>query len=395
VRILTVGNMFPPHHLGGYELMWHSAVHALLGAGHRVRVLTTDFVAENPDRSVPEGEDVHRELRWYWRDHAWPRRSLRERLAIERHNLATLRRHLEELRPDVVAWWAMGGMSMSLIEAVRRRGTPAVGFVQDDWMVYGPRVDAWQRVGARMGPLRGVAERALGPPFRVRLDRAATWVFVSRTVRARAVAAGYDVADAAIEPSGIDPALYPAAPAPSEWGWNLLCVGRIDRRKGIHVAIRALADLHEASLDVVGSGDRRHLMELEQLARDVGAAERVRFRARPRAELVEDYARADAVLFPVQWEEPWGLVPLEAMAVGRPVIATGTGGSGEYLRDGVNCLIFKPRDDPSALAAAVRRLAEDEDLCDRVRAEGFATAARFTERAFNDAVLEIVEAAAR
>ncbi len=53
-----------------------------------------------------------------------------------------------------------------------------------------------------------------------------------------------------------------------------------------------------------------------------------------------ELAAADALLFPVQWEEPWGLVPLEAMASGTPVVATGTGGSGEYLRDGDNCLVY-------------------------------------------------------
>ena len=50
------------------------------------------------------------------------------------------------------------------------------------------------------------------------------------------------------------------------------------------------------------------------------------------------------VVFPVRWEEPWGLVPIEAMARGRPVVATGRGGSGEYLRDGENCVLFEADD---------------------------------------------------
>ena len=74
------------------------------------------------------------------------------------------------------------------------------------------------------------------------------------------------------------------------------------------------------------------------------------------------------------------------MAVGTPVIASGTGGSAEYLRDADNCLLYRPREDPDALAAAVRRLAADRPLRDRLRAGGFATAPRFTARAFNEAV---------
>src|SRR6266550_4210426 len=100
MRVLTVGNMYPPHHLGGYELMWRSAVAHLRRAGHEVRVLTTDYRTAEPDPAVAEDPDVHRELRWYWHEHEFPRLSLRERLTLERHNAAVLRRHLDEVHPE-------------------------------------------------------------------------------------------------------------------------------------------------------------------------------------------------------------------------------------------------------------------------------------------------------
>jgi glycosyltransferase involved in cell wall biosynthesis len=105
------------------------------------------------------------------------------------------------------------------------------------------------------------------------------------------------------------------------------------------------------------------------------------------------YAQADALLFPVQWDEPWGLVPIEAMAVGRPVIASGTGGSAEYLQHERNCLIYTPRDSPGALAAAVSRLAGDEPLRRRLCENGRATAARFTETLYNEAIERALEEA--
>ena len=71
------------------------------------------------------------------------------------------------------------------------------------------------------------------------------------------------------------------------------------------------------------------------MAAGAGLADRVLFSGMVgREELISLYGRADAVVFPVRWNEPWGLVPLEAMARGRPVVATGRGGSGEYLVDG-------------------------------------------------------------
>lgn len=107
------------------------------------------------------------------------------------------------------------------------------------------------------------------------------------------------------------------------------------------------------------------------------------------------YRDADAVVFPVEWPEPWGLVPLEAMALGRPVLATGRGGSGEYLVDGVNSLLFRAGE-PAALAGALRTLAGDEQLRERLRRAGYETATRHTEEAFNRAALaEMLAAAGR
>ncbi|CAN5559549.1 hypothetical protein BH20ACT18_BH20ACT18_13090 [soil metagenome] len=423
MRILCVGNMYPPHHLGGYELVWQGAVAHLRSLGHAVRVLTTDLRLPGSERDRRESEpDVHRELRWYWREHRWPRIGPRGRLGLERHNHAVLGRHLREQRPDVVAWWAMVGMSLSLVERVRRQGQPAVGFVHDDWMVYGPQVDAWTRgwsraarlaavptllapVSARMAPvsarlaavsgrLAAAAEGRTGAPTRPHLGGAARWLFVSETTRARAIDAVGSLDDGGVAPSGIDPAFLESAPE-QPWRWRLLYVGRIDERKGIATAVQALACLPPAAtLTIVGEGEHRHETELRALAAALECSERVRFAGgAERAALRDIYAAADATVFPVTWTEPWGLVPLESMGVGRPVVATGRGGSGEYLRDGSNCLLFEAGD-AVALAASVRRLAEDPGLRARLREGGIATAPRYTEARFNEAVARAVAEAA-
>ena len=75
--------------------------------------------------------------------------------------------------------------------------------------------------------------------------------------------------------------------------------------------------------------------------------------------------------------EAFGLVPLEAMASGCPVIATGVGGSSEYCLDGVNCLRVPPGD-PVALARAVQHLAQSQDLHRRLVEGGLRTARAFT-----------------
>ena len=234
LRLLAVGNMYPPHHLGGYEVVWHSAVEHLRRRGHEVRVLTTDFRLEHPDGSVPEDPDVHRALRWYWREHEFPRMSLVERYRLDRSNRGLFDHHVEEFRPDVVSWWAMGGMSLSLIRRGRKHGLPALGVVHDDWPIYGPKVDAWAKIAG------------------VKLSGAAQWSFNSDLQRER-------VRDALpeggrVDHPGIDPELFREAPA-GTWNWRLLYCGRLDERKGVDLAIHALAELPEARVRIVGGGD--------------------------------------------------------------------------------------------------------------------------------------------
>ena len=269
--------MYPPHHLGGYELVWASAMSHLRAVGHDVRVLTTDF---RKDGAPAGGEepDVYRELRWYWRDHAFPRLSLRACVALERHNGRMFDRHVAQLRPDVVTWWAMGGMSLSLIERARRAGLPAVGFVHDDWLIYGPRVDQWLVRAQRRPALGRLLGAFAGIPRRLDAAAAAEWLFVSDDTRRRALEhSGFDLQRTGVAHSGIDASWVDPQPERA-WRWRLLSVGRIDERKGIDTAIAALADLPpQARLTVVGDGDRRTLADLQALAARTGVKERVTY----------------------------------------------------------------------------------------------------------------------
>ena len=393
MRILGIGNMYPPHHQGGYELIWLSADEYLRRKGHEVRSLTTDYV--EPGTTAADPGDVHRDLRWYWRDHAWPRFGARGSIATERHNGAVLARHLREFAPDAIAWWAMGGMSLCLLERARRAGVPSVAVVCDEWLVYGPTVDPWTRAFVRRPWLRPIAERLLRLPARIELAASAEYLFLSRVLRDDAAKVDPALGRGEIAHRGPDAEHFHAAP-PQEWRWRLAYVGRIDPRKGIDSAIEALADLPaEATLRIVGSGDERHSEELRALAADAGVADRVSFSVADRAELGAVYAEADVIIFPVRWKEPWGLVPLEAMAVGTPVVATGLGGSGEYLEDGRNCLLFPAEAGSAAIAERVRRLAADADLRRRLREGGLATAAGLSADGFNARVERALSDVAR
>jgi glycogen(starch) synthase len=356
-------------------------------------VLTTDTRTATAEGDFP---DVHRELRWHLRDARFERLGVFARASMARHNHRVLARQLSEFRPDVVGWWAMGGLSLTLLESVRRAGLPAVAFVHDDWLDYGRWADRWLwQFRGRRSFAAPLAERLLGIPAAVDFGAAAKYVFVSERTRQHALRQGLRLPRTAVAHSGIHPSFLEPAPA-AEWRWRLLYVGRLDPRKGVDTAVEAVQRLpSETQLELIGGWDSREEARLRELARHLGVDDRVRFAGQlGRPAIAAAYGRADAIVFPVLWEEPWGLVPLEAMARGRPVVATGRGGSGEYLRDGENCLLFRAGD-PSALAGALQRLARDSELRLRLRAGGVETASGHTEPVFNDAVeAALLEAAA-
>lgn len=398
MRILAVGNMYPPQHVGGYELAWQQAMRHAHALGHEIRVLTSDYAGD--PRRAEEDPDVHRTLRWYWdlERYEFPKLNLVQRLALERHNAAEVRRHLKAFEPDVVAWWPMGCMSLSLIEQVRRAGIPAVFVVHDDWLGYGWEHDQWMRTwsGPRRRKLGQIVERVCGIPVSVDVNRAGSWVFNSRYTLERARATGLGAPAMTVVYPGIDERfLEPLEPRP--WQWRLAYVGRIDRQKGVDTVVEALARLpSESTLAVWGSGDDRYIAEMKRLAARLGVAERVTFRGfAAEHQLRAVYADTDVVVFPVRWNEPFGLVPLEAMGLGCLVVTTSRGGTSEFVRDGDNALVF-PSDDAGALAECVSRLGGDEKLRSRLREEGRATAAQYPAAAFAErTVQEIVDVVER
>jgi glycosyltransferase involved in cell wall biosynthesis len=394
MRVLAITNMYPPHHYGGYELLCEGAMQHLAERGDEVTVLTTtvqrDGVPDPPGGAI----GVRRELRMWWDDHVLLSPPLPARARTEAHNQRTLGAALDAVRPDVVSIWNMGGMSMGLLATIERRGTPVVFHLCDDWLVYGPRLDAWSRLfgGSR---LRRAAGRVIGALARVPSappDHAwpGGYVFMSEATRAAALErTGWSLPISGIMGGAIDTHDFPLAGgsiAPRPWRWQLLFVGRIESRKGPEPLVRALALMPpEATLRLIGPPEPAYLPELEAVIESCGLADRVTLGELPRAELRGAYASADVFVFPSLWAEPFGLVPIEAMACDTPVVASGTGGSAEFLVDGWNCLIAPPGD-PTAIARCVERLAEDAALRAHLVAGGRQTAAWATKVGMNTTV---------
>jgi glycosyltransferase involved in cell wall biosynthesis len=378
---LTLTNMYPPHYYGGYELICRDVMDRFRADGHDVRVLTTTMRV--PGVSDEDDATVERTLRFAWRDHVLQNPSVPRRLLDERHNHRMLRRALDAFEPDVVSVWNMGAMSLGLLEMLRRRRVPVVLNVCDDWLVYGPDLDPWVRLFVhRQAGVGRAVEMATRLPCRLPDLTDTTALFISDFTKRRAQShSPMPLGRTATTWAGIDERDFPLGTgrAADPWRWRLLGVGRVDVRKGIDVAIRALALLPAtATLTWVGAGDEAERARLDALAEELGVRDRVRWDVRRREELPAVYRAADVFVFPSTWAEPLGLVPIEAMACGLPVVASGTGGSGEFLIDRNTALVPQPVGDHRAFADAINELAADAALRQDLIAGGARVARELT-----------------
>ena len=153
-------------------------------------------------------------------------------------------------------------------------------------------------------------------------------------------------------------------------------LGNVGPARGQDVAVRALAAVRRtlpgAQLVIAGAphprdADRAFAAGLRALARRLGLADAVHF-----CGFVEGrdlFAACDVVLNPARAAESFGMVAMEALLAGRPVVSTAVGAVPEVLENERHALLVAP-EDPEAIAAAVRRVVEDRALAERLVAAG-------------------------
>jgi len=188
-----------------------------------------------------------------------------------------------------------------------------------------------------------------------------------------------------VVPNAVDPDAYPFRAEKSDY---LLSLGRVARDKAQHLAVEIAkrADTPLVLAGKVDPGDDAAYFEEEILPHIDG--QHIRFEGEvPDDRKRELFAGARALLFPIQWDEPFGLVMVEAMACGTPVLATPRGAVPEVVVHGETGFLS---DDLDELVASVGKL--DQISAERCRAH---VADRFSPRAMAEGYERVYEEAAR
>ena len=178
---------------------------------------------------------------------------------------------------------------------------------------------------------------------------------------------------------------------------TFLFVGRLIERKGIHKLLEACAVLLEKNFDnfaliVVGDGDEKG--KLQALAQEKGLSEQIKWVGWVSYEQVSQYFQAaDVFVFPT-FEDTWGMVVLEAMVFGQPVICSKWAGASEMITEGENGYLFDPYE-PEKLADLMQIFIEKSELITSMGERSQHSVATHTPelvaKIFNKSVLESIK----
>jgi len=375
MKILFVSNLYPPNHLGGWEMLCHEVATEMQARGHHVTILTSTF-----GQPVPDEPDVIRRLRletdiYYYR----PQQVLRF-WSDTRANRQVVDEAFAAIKPDIVVIWGLWNVSRQVaIWAEEHAGSKVVYYLAGTWPIEPSAHEAYwdgpaNSVGGKIfkrilhAPIRA-ALRTEWRPYRLRYEHA---IVCSKALRDDIVRGGVPIQNAQIIYHGIDADLYRLAAqkrTPDSTGaLRVVFVGSVLPQKGVHTAVEALGLLANdpkstpMTLHILGKGHPEYEQRLRAMVQQYRIEDRVTFHAPiPRSELADFLARFDALVLPSTWEEPQARISQEAMASGLVLVGTLTGGTKEILIDEQNGLAFE-KEDAQGLARQLQRLAIDPEL---------------------------------
>jgi predicted O-linked N-acetylglucosamine transferase (SPINDLY family)/glycosyltransferase involved in cell wall biosynthesis len=346
-RILVVTNLFPPQELGGYgRKLWEFSA-CLLTRGHDVLILSSDspYLNKPADKSemALEGR-VRRVMRLTgeWRD---GRISLvggpAEQALIIQNNASIVLKTAGEFRPDFVLLGNLDLMGVTLLQKLVERGLPVIHSL-------GNHAPGYSQKECFSAPLYTIAP-------------ASNWL-------------GNNLLSQGYHAPRLE-TVYPGARIDRFYRYFLPDCRRLRIAyaslmmpyKGPQLLVHALIQLHRAGVDFEAeiAGDTTDQAFVDALAKavaDCGLSGKVKFIGyQGRKGLASLFARCNILAFPSEFDEPFGITQVEAMASGLIVVTSGRGGTREIVQHGINGLVFEAGN-PDSLAQNLLSIAMDDEM---------------------------------
>jgi len=352
VRVLVVSNLYPPVVRGGYEVECSGVVDRLR-EHHDVRVLVSTERADE----APQQNHVTRQLALL---EEGTRNTLRAPIAA-RAAIGITHYALALQRPDLIWVWNADGLPQTAIRVLADSGAPLAFRVCEHWFA---RVMANDRFSMHLqGGENGLRDRAWGVTMRVYNRLSGLRYDPDQPVRAAISWNSAAIKRMAPAPPAIRPVLERIVHSTSRKLPDLasivrapdreplaLFLGRRDAMKGADVAIRAIGLLrteHDLAVRFILAGPASDSDPgmIERVAREAGVSHLIEELASQDSEGVQALlTRAHVLIVPSTWAEPYPLVTIEGAAAGVPIVASSAGGIPEFVRDGVEGLLFAPGD---------------------------------------------------
>ena len=288
-----------------------------------------------------------------------------------RRKLATL---IAQQKPDLAHIHNIyTQLSPSILDTLKDQHVPVVMTVHDHHLI-SPQYNIWavgcgedyRNVGILKGTLARYHKHSLAASFiQTAVYKFHRWLKIyeknvdlfmcpSQYMKRQLVAGGFPQEKIRVNHYGIDPHSIQSR---YDHDGYFLFVGRLSEEKGIETIVRAAKLIPDVTFKIVGRGPQ--MERLHRLADGLTNIEFLGFRMGE--ELADLYRGARAVLLPSRVHENFPLSVLEAMAAGKPVIASHAGGVPEIVEDRVNGLLVSPAD-LNGWVEAIMRLAYDEEL---------------------------------
>lgn len=373
MKLLFISSLYAPNIGGGAEIILQRTVEGLHKRGHLVSVLATGPEPGLKEEMINQIKVYRAGLRnfyWHFTDQR-PGKLLRLGWHLRDRYNGGMREYVKRVitleQPDLVVCHNLPGWSVSAWDEITAAGKPIVQVLHDLYLLC-PSSSMFKN-GQRCRSQCGRCEH-----FRkghdVRSAQVSAVVGVSRfmldTLQAKGYfqnARGYVVHNASPRPAvPVNPKNQ--SPVPNKTPLRFGFMGSLSEPKGVRWLIQQFQALpFDATLHIAGRGQLDDEARFKALAKD---SPRITFVGYQTPEAF--YQQIDVAIVPSIWNEPFGMVAVEACAYAKPVIASRMGGLPEIIQDPLNGLLCDP-DDPDSLGLAMLKLHQQPALLARLSSQ--------------------------